>query len=330
MNKKMTFGVALFQTQPIRAIAELARLAESLDFSHVWVGDSQMIWRESYVTLGALAMATERVKLGTAVTNPLTRHPAVTASAFSSLHELSGGRAVLGIGLGDSSLETLGMTPAKMQVLRDAIAVMRPLMRGEEVNHGGHNIRLIPASAKGGVPIWVGATGPRMLELAGETADGVIMMTGALPALIGHGLERILASATSAGRDPSKIETAAWVPMSISADDPQCAKDNVRAHVARWAIRKQPIELEHHIAKIIADIRKAYDYYSHLSPGSPQSKVVTDELVDLCTIAGTPDECLRKVRELRQCGVDQVALVIHGKRRAEQMKLFADEVLARI
>lgn len=326
----MTFGVALFQTQPIRDIAELAKLAESLDFSHVWIGDSQMIWREAYVTLGALAMATERVKLGTAVTNVLTRHPAVTASAFSSLQELSRGRGVLGVGLGDSALETLGMVPVKMQALRESIALMRSLMAGKEIHHAGHDIHLVHGSASAGVPVWIGATGPKMLELSGEVADGVIMMTGALPALISHGLAHIHAGAKRAGRDPSSIETAAWLPMSISADDPQWAKDNVRAHVARWAIRKQPIEFEPRIAEIIGRIRNAYDYYGHLSPGSPQSKVVTDELVDLCTIAGTPDQCLRKVRELEQCGLDQLALVTHGNKRAEQIKLFANEVLARI
>src|SRR5690606_12762310 len=249
-----------------------------LGFSHVWIGDSQMIWREAYVTLGALATATERVKLGTGVTNIITRHPAVTASAFSSLQELSAGRGVLGIGLGDSALETLGMVPAKMQALRDAIALMRPLMKGEEVDYSGHKIRLVHASSQAHVPIWIGATGPKMLELAGEIADGVIMMTGALPSLIRHGLERVRAGAAKVGRDPSTIETAAWLPMSISADDARSAKDNVRAHVARWAMRKQPIEFEPHIAKTIDEIRKAYDYYGHLSPGSPQSQVVTDEL----------------------------------------------------
>jgi 5,10-methylenetetrahydromethanopterin reductase len=324
----MNFGIALFQTQPIREIVDLAKLAESFDFSHVWIGDSQMIWREASVTLGALAMATGRVKLGTAVTNPLTRHPAVTASAFSSLHELSGGRGVLGIGLGDSAVETLGIAPAKMQVLRESIALIRLLANGEDVDYCGHKIKLVHACA--GMPIWVGATGPKMLELAGEIADGVIMMTGALPTLISHGLGRISAAAVKAGRDPAQIETAAWVPMSISSDNSKLAKDNVRAHVARWAMRKQPVDFEPGIARVITEIRKAYDYYGHLSPGSPQSKVVTDELVDLCTIAGTPDECLRKVRELEQCGVNQIALVTHGDGRAEQIKLFANEVLARI
>lgn len=322
-------GVAVFQTDPVRDIIALTRAAEESGYSDAWVGDSQMIWRETYVTLGALAVSTSRIHLGTSVTNPVTRHPVVTASAFTSLQELSRGRAVLGIGLGDSSLETLGKTPAKMAELRDAIALIRALMHGETVRLDDEDIRLSYIAGEfPPPPVFVGATGPKMLQLAGEVADGVILMCGADRNLIETGLGEVGAGARQAGRDAAELKTAAWIPMSIDSDA-QVAKDNVRAHVARWALRQQAFPFEPHIQDALEEIRRAYDYYGHLRPGSAQSRLVSDELVEICAIAGTPDECGSKIQELFDSGVSQLALVPHGAGRETQIRRFAKEVLGR-
>ena len=99
----MEFGLGLFPTEPPRSIVETTKLAEDLGYAHVWMGDSQLIWREVYVNLGAAGLATSRITLGQGVTNPITRHPTVTASALATLSELTDGRVALGIGAGDSS-----------------------------------------------------------------------------------------------------------------------------------------------------------------------------------------------------------------------------------
>src|SRR4051794_18222954 len=102
------FGLGLFPTEAPRRIVEVIQLAENLGFASVYVGDSQMIWREAYTILGAAAQTTSRITLAPGVTNPITRDLAVLAAATETLQELSDGRSVLGIGTGDSSLETLG------------------------------------------------------------------------------------------------------------------------------------------------------------------------------------------------------------------------------
>src|SRR5258705_1871526 len=127
------FGVGLFPTEPLQKMIHLAKVSEEAGFTHIWVGDSHLIWREAYVNMAAAALNTKKVKLGTGVTNPLTRHPSVVASAYATLEELAPGRFIVGIGLGDSSVETMGMKPAKLGYFEKTIQEMRRLIAGEEV-----------------------------------------------------------------------------------------------------------------------------------------------------------------------------------------------------
>src|SRR5919206_2930105 len=108
----MQLSLGLFPTEPPRRLLELIRLTEDLGYHTVYLGDSQMIWREAFSLLGAAALATSRIRLGPGVTNPVTRDPAVVAAGMATLVEMAGPRVVLGIGTGDSSLETLGKRPA--------------------------------------------------------------------------------------------------------------------------------------------------------------------------------------------------------------------------
>src|SRR5689334_24176182 len=110
----MDYGVGLFPTEPLQKMIHLAKVTEEAGYSHIWVGDSHLIWREAYVNMAAMALNTAKVKLGTGVTNPLTRHPSVVGSAYATLEEYAPGRMIVGTGLGDSSVETMGMKPAKL------------------------------------------------------------------------------------------------------------------------------------------------------------------------------------------------------------------------
>jgi len=117
----------------LEPVIRLAQLAEECGFETAYLGDSQMIWHDVWVALGACAAATSRIRLGPGVSNPVTRHPAVTANAINSLNILSEGRAVLGIGAGDSSVRTAGLSPAKLNLVRERIEFIRALLDGEEV-----------------------------------------------------------------------------------------------------------------------------------------------------------------------------------------------------
>jgi hypothetical protein len=126
------FGVGLFPTEPLQKMIHLAQVSEEVDFSHIWVGDSHLIWREAYINMAAMMLNTSKVKLGTGVTNPLTRHPSVVASGYATLEEYGPGRMIVGIGLGDSSVETMGMKPSTLANFEKSLGQMRAILDGEE------------------------------------------------------------------------------------------------------------------------------------------------------------------------------------------------------
>jgi 5,10-methylenetetrahydromethanopterin reductase len=130
---RLRYGVGLFPTEPLPEMIRLAQLSEALGFRHLWIGDSHLISRKAYINLAAMALNTSRATLGTAVTNPVTRHPAVTASAVATLDEAAPGRVILGIGLGDNAVETMGMKPSRLAAFEKTVHRMRALLAGEEV-----------------------------------------------------------------------------------------------------------------------------------------------------------------------------------------------------
>src|SRR5699024_2441735 len=161
-------------------------LCEELGYEAVWFGDSQNIWRESALTMGAAAVGTERIHFGTGVTNALTRHPSVIASFCAALHEFTGGRARLGIGTGDSSLRTMGLKPQKLAELVKSVSDLRTLIAGGEVAEetSGAHCRLSWMSEPQEVPIYIAASAPKILKLSGRIADGVIVLVGTAPEFI--------------------------------------------------------------------------------------------------------------------------------------------------
>ena len=201
----MEYGLGIFLTEPPQQLLEMVRLAEERGFSHVWIADSHVIWREPYVTLGAAAVQTKRVILGTGVTNPVTRDLSVTASAFATLSELTGGRVALGIGLGDSAVETMGKRPAKLAKLEESIGVLRRLLSGQRVTYDAGEVHM--DWVNGSVPpIFIGASGPRILRLAGKVADGAIILVGVAPEFLQGAFQSIQEGAQEAGRDPAELE----------------------------------------------------------------------------------------------------------------------------
>ena len=199
-----SYGVVLQGVDPPAAFTDMVREIESLDYSHLWLTDSSLHARNSYVYLTLAAVNSSRLRLGTAVTNPVSRHPAITAVAAATLDEVSAGRAILGIGAGDRPLLALGRQPCSAAALADAIGAIRSLLAGDEVTAIAPGFALDHAKlrfgARPGLPIFVSASGPRTLELAGGLADGVILLVGLFTDSISWALEHIDRGAAAAGR----------------------------------------------------------------------------------------------------------------------------------
>lgn len=302
--------LGLYPTRSPHENVRLGVLADRLGFDTVWVADSPVLWRELWVNMTAIAMSTKRVRVGSAVTSGVTRHPSVTASAAMSLGELSGDRFLLGLGNGDSSLATSGSgKPQTIAEFRATLVAFRALVAGEPAKVGAAEFRH-PWAGQTRVPIYVAATGPRMLELAGEQADGVIMMVGVADQMVRAAIERVHAGAKAAGRDARAIDLVVWTACAVSDTAPEQARAAVRANVARASIRKLPLALPPATAAVVDRIRDAYDYAFHSNPRAPYGELVPDTLIGDFAIAGTSDECRERLDALAKLPISAVALAL--------------------
>ena len=329
-SKSVEFGLGLFPTEPAARIVELARLGEALGYHGVWFGDSHLIWREVYVTMGAAAQVTKRATLGTAVTNPLSRHVTVTASAAFTLHELSGGRAILGIGAGDSSLRTYGGKPARLAELERAIGSIRALHKGESVD-AGQGLARIVAAKDARIPIYIAGSGPRILELAGRVADGAIILVGLDERFIRAAVECVRKGARAAGRDPASVRTVLWVPAAM-VEDPEVTQ-SVKAHIARIIIRPLPVDLSSEDLEVARAVKASYDYYHHMAEAADHGRVIPDEMVPRFAIAGDPAGRREQVQAAAAAGIDQVAIIPYGTARFDReatIRAFTTHVMAKL
>lgn len=298
--------VGILPDRPIAEIAEIAALAEELGFAGVWIADSQSIFRDAYAALTLCAERTERIALASAVTNPVTRHPAVIADAFATLQEQSAGRALLGIGVGESAVHTLGLRPARLAELERTVGVIRSLLAREAASHDGHEIRMAwPVTP---TPIWFASSGPRSLELGGRIADGVLFQVGAEPALVRYALERARRGAAEVGREPGR-EVRLFARLACSAaDDPDWAREQVKGYAAAAAgtvFSSVPDEVMP--ADLSADIermKRAYDYYEHTRSEARHKELLSDRVVDAVSVTGTPEQVAPRLRELVDLGVE--------------------------
>src|SRR5215470_6047430 len=199
----MQFGITIKPDMSVERILSLTRQAELAGFQYGWIFDSHVLWLEPYPLLTLMAANTRNMRLGTCVTNPAVRDLTVTSSLFATLDLISGRRMQLGIGRGDSSRRVLGKKPASSRDLERAIESIRELTSGNEIDYDGHPTKI--SWARGSPPIWVAGYGPKVLDLAGRVADGVILQL-ADPGLIDWCIGFVKKGAQAAGRDWRKIE----------------------------------------------------------------------------------------------------------------------------
>src|SRR3954449_12420633 len=213
----LTFGVTVLPDPPHSRCVELMQLAEGNGFEYGWTYDSHILWQDAYPLLTLLAVNTERLKMGHCVTNPGTREPTVLASAYATLHDISGGRMVMGIGRGDSARRTIGLQPVKMAEFETACRMIRDLMNGREVEWNGKELKLAWARTEPEIPMYVAGYGPKALAVAGRVSDGVIIQL-ADPVIVEWIMATARDSAEKAGRDPDALECIVGAPSKVGAD----------------------------------------------------------------------------------------------------------------
>lgn len=328
---KVVFGVELYPG-PIRTVIEEARLAEELGYEFVWFGDSHLIWRELWVCLTAAALSTSRIRIGTGVTNLLTRDLTVTASAALTLQELAGPRAVLGLGAGDSPVRGLGRKPTPLSELEAGIGKLRRLIAGESVELDGKRVELtykkdldLPTP-----PIIVAGSGPRILRLAGRAADGAMISVGRAPEALEAALGWVAEGRAERASGELAFETICGFSCSVS-EDRTAAQRAVRGHVARLLRQPFPKRLDETAGQTVERVKGVYDYSRHMSSASLQAEVVPLELTPRFTLAGTPKECRAQLGEVVDLGVERIMITPFAPEkvaRGDVIATFGREVMS--
>ena len=325
----MQFGFTLKPDHTAEKTVEFAKTAEAGGFEYGWLFDSHVLWREPYPLLTLMALNTERLRLGTCVTNPGTREPSVTASALATLDEISGGRMDLGIGRGDSARRVLGKPPITLAHTEEAIRVIRALVAGEHIEYEGTDLHF-PWTQGWTLPIWVAGYGPIALAMTGRVADGVILQL-ADPDLIRWFAGQVREAATAAGRDPDTIKVQSAAPAFVGPRDlgrertrwfPALVSNHVVDLVNKYPREQLPESLTGYVTD-----RTGYDYHHHAEVGSSNAGFVGDEVTDRFCVLGSADEIVAKLRILADAGVDQFNVYLMNGDEMEQLERLASDVV---
>jgi probable F420-dependent oxidoreductase len=326
----LEFAITFKPDMPHERIVALTSQAEGAGFEYGWIFDSHVLWQEPYPLLTLMAVNTERMRLGTCVTNPAVRDATVTASLLATLNRISGGRMDLGIGRGDSSRRVMGKKPTTLERLEETVRVIRELCAGRQIEYEGGVIKM-GWSVDGVPPVWVAGYGPKALRCAGRVADGVILQF-ADPHLIKWCLGFVREGAEEGGRDPSRIRVMSAAPVWVS-DDLREARDHVRwfpalvsNHVADLVSRYKPEELPEELTAYIRD-RKGYDYLHHAEVGSSNADFVSDEIVDRFAIVGPASEHVRRLKELAAIGVTQFNIYLMSGDEEETVEVYGRDII---
>lgn len=337
-----------------------ARHAEEQGWNGLSFVDSQNLSGDVYVAMTAAALATETLEISTGVTNPVTRHPAVTASAIASVQSVSGGRASLAIGRGDSALAHLGRAPARVGRFEHYLATLQAYLRGDEVpfddldfgesvappvdelelaaTAGTSTIAWLP-SRHPKVPVEVAATGPKVIAAAARHADRILFALGASPERLRWGIDVARQARLDAGLQPEDLSFGAYVNL-VCLPDIEAARNLVRGGLstfARFSVMHGdvvgPATEEQHA--VFEKLHETYDMRSHTRADSDQAAVLSADFVDEYAIVGSPDRCVDRLQALAGLGLDKVVVIgaTMGTDRTtavESTHLLATEVLPNI
>jgi probable F420-dependent oxidoreductase len=303
-------------------------------FSHVWTFDSHILWQEPYVIYSQILAETRNVIVGPMVTNPATRDWTVTASTYATLNEMYGNRTVCGIGRGDSAVRVTNGKPTTLATLRESVHVIRELACGRAVDYNGSSIRF-PWASKSELEVWVAAYGPKALALTGEVADGFILQLADL-SIAEWTIKAVRDAAKAAGRDPKSIKICVAAPAYVGDDIPYM-RDQTRwfggmvgNHVADIVERYGENSA---VPKALTDYiknRQGYDYNEHGRSGNSHTTFVPDEIIDRFCILGNADEHIRRLKELKEMGVDQFAVYLQHDGKEETLEAYGEKIIPAI
>ncbi|HXJ82632.1 MAG TPA: LLM class flavin-dependent oxidoreductase [Candidatus Methylomirabilis sp.] len=307
-------------TAPMSELMALLRNVEAAGFDGAGILDSQMLCRDTFVILGQAASHTSRLTLFPAVTNPITRHPAVLASAIQTVEELAPGRVKFVIGTGYTSASTIGRKPATLAEMRSCIATVKSLLAGKTVDWNGTPGRLAYASGRP-IPVLMAASGPKAIEVAGEIADGVLLLVGFNTGIVETALEHLERGVRRSGRRLEDLEIV-WAVRTATASSLEEARRQARPTAVHWGIlrwgghwvepagiRLPKLEIPDAVYKVYPDLSHAHDWEEAIQATSFVPDDVVAQLADALGLIGTPEHCAGRIAEMTKLGVRNLYLM---------------------
>jgi 5,10-methylenetetrahydromethanopterin reductase len=312
------------------------RVAEDAGYDLLTTGDSQSLWADPFISMTVAAQQTTRPRLAITVSNPMTRHPAVVASMSTALQQISGDRFVYGISSGDSALRNIGIRPAHVAELEEYVGCVQAMCDGRPTTYRGSEQALRWDHRH--TPIWMAAEGPRTLYLAGRIAQGVVLSNSLTAEALERNLGHVRRGAEAAGRSLDDLEV--WC-MANVVPAPTEAKgiNQIRSvlagtanHVFRFTLEGKGLPDE--LVPKVAELKERYDSRHHASPATAAHNAelvdklgLTQYLAKQSTIAGPIQQCIERLHEVAEAGVQRIIVAQFVPDPIDFMKTFAAKVL---
>jgi len=332
----MAKRIALYlqDAHPIRDGMNYVRYAEEKGFEAVWQAESRLV-RDAIVPIAAFAATTERIKVGTGVINNWTRNAALIAATFLTLDDLSPDRVLLGIGAWwDPLAKNVGIDRSKPLVaMREVVTAVRSLLKRERVTFHGEFVHLSDVELDvvhgrkepRNVPIYIGATGMKMMELTGEIADGALLNYLVSPHYNAEALTHLETGAKRAGRSVDDLDRPQLVVCSLDKDRDK-ALNNARKLVTQYLGQQPHIMRASGVSQDVLDeIHQVLTWPATEEEIERAMELVPDEVVQLITASGTPEECRAKVREYIEAGATCPVLYPLGENVCAMIDAFGEE-----
>ena len=327
MSVKM--GVAIVSND-IKEYIQQVRMLDEAGVAMIGCGDSQALYHEQFIRCALAAEHTQRARVGTWITNPVTRHPAVTAAAIATVDDIAPGRAFLGVGTGDSTVYNASLKPASLKTLERFIGTVRELHQDGESTWRNNPCYLTWADRR--IPIGMAVSGPRAMRMAGRLADIVWVCFGIQEAEIRIAKQNLAEGAEEAGRSIDDIDVWWMVQFNI-AESREAALEPLKANLAtsghiifRYGLEGKAVPPEHQ--KGAGELARLYQPLKHFGNSDlPGELGLTDYLADRLAIAGNTEECIHRIKTLESQGVNQLFFYTA---LADKQRLFdqlAEEIL---
>jgi len=310
---QLHFGVGVWQGLSSRRLTGLAQLIEDEGFDQFWYSNHKL-YRDLWIGLAIAAQATDHISLGSFVAEPYSQHPAQIAAAIATIDELSAGRAMLGLGAGGANFKELGALRRRpARALRESVEIARGLLRGERLTYRGEVFTAddvwLHLPARADLPIVVASRGDRVLRVAGEMADGVMIATYATPEGLRHGRDMVRSGALGAGRLDQDIQLMTRVDVAID-EDPNAARDAVRPMIAAMVMASYPdTAFLAHAGLEITPALEAMSRQKNEALAFASGHLVPDEFVRQFAWVGSPAEVAEQVAAVVDCGFSTIVFL---------------------